>query len=92
MSDNCMPEHLATLTVKKYCCSKCWGQLIMTFDRVAKLWNVRCPQCGDCNFVTKAYAERREVESIGEASEVRRLYPQIMPKRSANQIVKELGF
>jgi hypothetical protein len=91
-----MPEAAAQLTVRDYACAGCYGHLRLDYlgHGIARVY---CHRCGpDRGFVSKHYVDQRRSDSIGEAIEVRNLLQEIgvldKPKRSANQILTELGF
>ena len=82
----------ARRTVRDYVCAVCWGQLVNFFD-ATHAW-IKCanPNCQGGGYVTRAYADRRRSESLGEAAEVRHnlrfIFP--TPARKAADILKEL--
>lgn len=79
-----------------YCCAGCWGHL-NTYHAEKRMTRVVCDNCGDGRgFVTKGFADRRRSESAGEASDVKQMLQSAgvvqYTKRSAEEILKELGF
>jgi hypothetical protein len=61
-------------------------------------WRIECHRCGaGQGFVTKAYAERRRSDSIGEKWEVEDMLEKTgvlpeQPRRSPEEILKDLGY
>ena len=84
----------AANTLRRYCCAGCWGPLT-EYIVPGGLSRVACGRCGDGRgFVTRRYAENRLACSVAEALEVKLLLREanILPKRSAGQILAEMGF
>lgn len=92
-----MNDALAQKTIHEYVCSRCWGQLTLLADKETR-WKITCLKCGDDQgFVTREYAVQRQAESAAEAIEVKQLLAglgviQPAPKKSNEQIIRELGF
>ena len=79
-----------------YCCAGCWGFLNI-YHADDRGYRVTCDRCGDGRgFVRKNWSDHRRNENIGEAMEVRDLLRKVglMPefRRSADEVLKELGF
>lgn len=90
-----MDEITSQTTIRDYVCAHCYGHLVRFIEPDG--YRVECYQCGsDQGYVTKAYAERRRLESIAEKAEVTSLLQSlgVLPKerKSNEQILSELGF
>ncbi len=85
----------AQITVRDMVCSTCWGSLGIHHapDRMNK---VLCRSCGESTrgYVSKAMAEHRRAESLGELLEVKRAYPELAGKETPalDEIDNQLGF
>jgi ssDNA-binding Zn-finger/Zn-ribbon topoisomerase 1 len=84
-------------TVDKYVCSTCWGRLLLYYENSQH--SIRCANYPDCTgrgYVTKYYASRRLSESANERGEVKDLLTKLgilqKPKKSEQELLKELGF
>jgi hypothetical protein len=95
-----MNKSMAILTVGRYVCSNCWGELETRADpRDYSLSFVVCKRCQDDTkgYVTRHFADRRRGESEFEKLEVTRMLQEngVLPKpekRTVGQNLKELGF
>lgn len=92
---------LARITVKKYACSNCWGDLEVTPDlRENDMYFVVCQRCGDetKGYVTKFFVERRRGESEFEKMDVTKLLQKINvienPRKgmTRDDLLKQLGY
>lgn len=84
----------ALLTVAKYSCSGCWGRLKATTDAPAGHMNVTCTKCGDeRGFTSQKFVEKRRNQDAIDAAEVKNnLFPEPVTKKTAAQLLTELGF
>jgi hypothetical protein len=82
----------------RYVCAGCWGELSIFPLPGSPDNKVTCLICGDDRgVVTRAYAERRQAESLAELREARQNLRGLIPapestQKSPEQLVKELGF
>lgn len=90
---------LARKTVKNFACSNCWGDLELHPDLTGNgNYFALCQRCGDetKGYVTKYFVNRRRTESHFELLDAKRMLQKIgvieKPMKSANQMLKELGF
>jgi uncharacterized protein (DUF342 family) len=84
-------DRIAQATIAKCVCSVCWGRLVMK-DTTAV-----CINGCEGGYVSKAFVERRKAESAAEKVEVSEMLRAIgvlpeRPKKSEEQILKELGY
>ena len=97
-----MPELLddgmASLTLRDYVCSNCWGHLV-AIPAEGRKWRVECAKCGNetKGYVTKFYAQRRQSESIGDKLDVQINLRGILPpteieEETVEELLKGLGF
>lgn len=80
--------------VRRYLCSRCWGQLIVLHDEDHQAY-IACPDCGkDIGMITSRSVERMEQENKSLALLARKNLSSLFPqeKITANQALKELGF
>lgn len=90
----------ATMTVNKYVCATCWGDLETVRDpRDVTKHFVLCRKCKEetRGYVTKYFANRRRSESEGEKIEATKLLRSIgvLPKpekKSIEELKNSLGF
>ena len=93
-----MESSVAKTTQSKYVCAGCFGDLEERWvDGPSHLSFVYCSKCGPGRgFVTRRHAEQRLAESRSEAAEVEQNIGYLIglnkPKKSTEQILKELGF
>ena len=89
---------LAERTVKRYVCSACWGHLTQKHADNGNL--IECHSCKEetPGFVTKAFAERRREESIGEKMDTTKMLREVggienpHAGKSTKQLLSEMGF
>lgn len=94
------PLQFAVMTVKRYVCSMCWGELETVPDPSDVTAHfVLCKRCKEetRGYITKYFADHRRSESIGEERDVIRLLQTVgifqkPPRRSVEQNLKDLGF
>jgi len=84
--------------ISRRVCARCYGDLIKT-QADNRMWDASCPTCGDAwggATVSRAYAERLGQQALAERSEVKNNLPDLFPNpnrnKTAEQIIKELGF
>lgn len=96
-----MNKSYAILTAARYVCSACWGELEVTpASEGSHLARVHCKRCGleTKGYVTKAYAERRRQESMGDLINTSRMMKSLgmiedpNKGKPASQLLAELGF
>ena len=97
--DNClMDRQQAQITVKRYCCSNCWGPLTVYAQEVQDLVRVLCFQCGEetKGYVTQYYATQRRLESAAAKATasivLRNVIPSPASGKTQEQLLQELGF
>ena len=77
-----MHPDLARRTVKRYVCSRCWGDLTMKDEQGGMV--VECVNCKEetCGYVTKHWTERKRSDDHFEYKEVKRMLERIgvLPK------------
>lgn len=81
-------------TVRRYLCSRCWGQLVVLHDENHREY-IACTDCGkDIGLLSVRSVERMEQENHALALLARKNLAGIFPeeKITANQALKELGF
>jgi hypothetical protein len=80
--------------VEDYVCATCWGLLAEVFENGQHIVKCTNPDCTGEGFVTKAYANRRKQDSLAERREARDNLTKILnlPRKSKEQLLKELGF
>lgn len=90
---------LAEVTVRDYVCSNCWRDLVKYPVKGTRSWLVLCRSCGESTkgYVTRWYAESRRSESRADLPDVSRMLQEAgiiesPPRKSEEQILKELGF
>ena len=95
-----MNKSLAILTVGRYVCSNCWGELETRADpRDYSMSFVICIKCQDDTkgYVTRYFANRRRGESEFEKLEVTRMLQEqgVLPKperKTIGENLRQLGF
>ena len=95
--DNIMSFALAQRTVDFYVCGCCWGPLInLAVPGEPKQRHVTCLECGDGRgFITRKSAQRRIEENRMQYIVARsnlRAYFEPGPRKTAQAIIKEMGF
>lgn len=91
-----MDRQLAADTVELYVCAVCWSPLYERFDATGESIVTCMVHPEHEGYVTKAYAERRRAESLGEAAEVKELLNGLgitknpHAGKTAEQIIAEL--
>jgi DNA-directed RNA polymerase subunit RPC12/RpoP len=91
-----MSLDLALHTAKRYVCARCWHDLIVTHHD-GQDW-IECSNASRCDgqgYVTRRYAEKRLEQGYEELIDARYNVGQIInpqPKRSEEEIMKDLGF
>jgi hypothetical protein len=93
-----MTRQQAQNTVQRYCCSNCWGHVIIYPIVFSDLVRVICPRCGEetKGFVSQQYAERRRLESFADRAQagvvLRNVIKTSASDKSEDQLLHELGF
>jgi hypothetical protein len=94
--NNIMSPRWAQRTIERYVCGRCWGGLQSDSIPESKRKHVYCPTCGDGHgFVTRRTVEIRKEEDKLNAMVVKsnlRVYFDPGPRKTPEQIIKELGF
>lgn len=92
-------KSLAILTVKRYACSICWGELETRADpRDPSMSFVVCRKCQDetRGYVSKFFVNRRRGESEFEKLDVSKLLYQTgiwkKEQQTVDQLKKQLGY
>ena len=93
-------EYDQAVTIRRDCvCSDCYGQLVVHYDGKQRKHTITCGTTGcPCHgFVSRRWVERRIAENRAEAAEAKHVLEQAVPwmarpKKSADQILSELGF
>lgn len=90
---------LARKTVNRYACSNCWGDLELAPDlRENGMYFVTCKKCKEetKGYVSQYFVNTRRTASEFEKRDVTRMLKSIgviaSPKKSTNELMKELGF
>jgi hypothetical protein len=92
-----MDYQQAQFTVAKYCCSRCFGHLVI-HPCGGNLVHVLCGSCGENTkgYVSKHYAEQRRQESMGERVEaayvLRNVIKSAHAGKTETQLLKEIGY
>lgn len=88
---------LASRTVNRYCCSKCWGHL--TSYHAETGYTVQCDDCGPGQgFVTKHYVEQERQKDMTVSGDTKRMLQDIgiienpHKDKPVKDLLKELGF
>ena len=96
-----LDDFWASLTIRDYVCSNCWGHLDKMPAPEERAWFVYCPNCGIENttgYVTKYFAERRRADSAGDLADTRHMLQKIgviknpHAGKTVKQLLEELGF
>jgi hypothetical protein len=89
----------ARTTLRDYRCATCWGALVaIDLQNEARELDVHCanPDCSGTGFVTAAHVDRRRSEDLSDYSEaaynLRDIIPGLKSGKSAEEIIRELGF
>lgn len=82
--------------VRDCLCSDCYGDLHAVYNRQTRLSHVTCSTAGCPNngVVSKRFVERREAAARSERMEatVALTRAGVLPKKSSDQLLAELGF
>lgn len=91
-----LPDWEADRLVKHYACSGCWSHLVKFSVNGARLWAVKCINCGNQTrgYVSKKWVERRLSESHAELQEAKIALRDVLPlpKRTESEVLGRLGF
>jgi hypothetical protein len=92
-----LPLDRARQTVRTSLCANCYGQLIALEDKPTRLYRIACATDGcPCDgLVSRKWVERQEAKSRADLVEAKVALRDAMPwtpKKSQEQILKELGF
>lgn len=87
----------AQKVARDYLCARCWGPLLMTFDKDPDQTKIMCARDADhYGLVSRAFVERQRSVDHGNAVEARGILRQvgILPKLAQNEdeILSDLGF
>ena len=84
----------AEAMIQRRVCSGCYGQLIMVADHYeTDRYHVSCPSCTDWNggTISNLTLERRNEQARAQYREARTNLRDILPQKSEEQLMKELG-
>jgi DNA-directed RNA polymerase subunit RPC12/RpoP len=96
-----IPNRLGQITVEKYVCSLCWGQLVLYYDPQDREKSiVLCGRCGEDTkgYVSKYYAEHHRQDNSLDAIMVTRMLENIgiiqrtRPVLTEQELLKSIGF
>ena len=94
-----LPEGIVDQFIGRRVCARCYGELAKRTLKDTRDFEVYCPTCnGDWNYTTvsRHYAERLGQKALTELDAVKTNLPDLFPNpnkgKSAEELIKELGF